>query len=151
MSAAQRKYAKQPTKAQPKLQAPWFVHLRVWIFMITLGISPFLYILATRDRIESAEWLEALVAVVLIQGALWIAQRRCASEDLSYWEGLLVAGAAMTTGIGPISLMLSFPVLLLTVAASVLFALIHDADRPRRNAPIRFGKLIIGIHKQRLY
>jgi hypothetical protein len=151
MSAAQRKCAKAPTKAQTKLQVPWFVHLRVWIFMVTLGVSPFLYLWVTRERIDPADWLDALVAVVLIQGALWIAQSRCASEDLSYWEGLLVVGAAMTTGIGPISLLLSFPVLLLTVAASFLFALIHDANKPRRHAAIRFGRLIIGIHKQRLY
>jgi hypothetical protein len=151
MSALQRKFAKEPPEAQSKLQAPWFVHLRVWIFMVTLGLSPFLYVWGARDRRDPAEWLDALIAAVLIQAALWMAQRRCASDDLSYWEGLLVAGAAMTTGIGPISLLLSFPVLLLTVVASFLFALVHDVDRPRRNAAIRFGKLIVGIHRQRLY
>jgi uncharacterized membrane protein YvlD (DUF360 family) len=96
--------------------------------------------------------VDVLLTVVLIQGALWIVQRRCSSEDLSYWDGLLVAAAAcITTGCGPVFLILAFPVLLLTVAASFLFALMHDENRLSRHASIRFSKLIIGIHKRRLY
>jgi hypothetical protein len=156
MSAAdknsrQRGRAKESTDAQSKLQAPWRVHIYVWVFMITLSVSPFMYLLGMRESIGREDWVGALVAVVLIQGALWLAQGRCSSEDLSYWDGLLVAAASTTTGIGPVSLILAFPVLLLTVAASFLFAVMHDGNRPLRHASIRFRKLIIGIHKRRLY
>lgn len=139
------------TQAQTKMQAPWHIHVYVWIFMITLGVSPVLYVLGTRESMQTGEALGALAIVLLIQNLLWIAQRRCSSEDLSYWEGLLAAAASMTTGIPPISLVLSFCVLLLTVAVSIVFALTHDGTHPMRHASIRFSKLIIAIHKRRLY
>jgi hypothetical protein len=137
--------------AQEKLQAPWYIHLYVWIFMTALGVSPVLYVLGTQDGMQSGETLRALVVVLLIQGLLWIAQRRCSSDDLSYWDGLLAASAAMTTGIAPISLLLSCCILLLTVAASFLFALTHDSKQIMGDASIRFRKLIIAIHRHRLY
>jgi hypothetical protein len=132
------------------LDAPWWIHAHVWVFMVTLGVSPLLF-LAMREPIESRDWLAVLITVVLIQGFLWIAQRRCSSEDLTYWEGLLVVAASVTVGGGPIALLLSFPLLLFTVTASLLFALLHDATSPTRHASLCFGRMIIAIHKRRLY
>ena len=137
--------------AQAKLRAPWYVHAYVWIFMTALGVSPVLYILGTRETTQLSEALGALAVVLLIQSLIWVAQWRCSSKDLSYWEGLLVAAASMTTGTAPISLMLSFCVLLFTVAASFVFALMHDSKHPMHTASIRFSKLIIAIHRRRLY
>lgn len=57
----------------------------------------------------------------------------------------------MTTGIAPVSVLLSCGVLLLTVAASFVFALTHDSRQVMGNASIRFRKLIIAIHRHRLY
>ncbi len=110
-------------RVREKLQAPWFVHVYVWTFMITLSVSPVLCVLDTQEGIPSSEAWSALAAVLLIQNLIWIAQRRCSSEDLTYWEGLLAAAASMTTGIAPLTLMLSFCVLLFTVGASLVFAL----------------------------
>lgn len=140
------------TQVREKLQAPWYVHVYVWTFMITLGVSPALYVvLGTRESVQSGDVLGALAVAQLIQTLLWIAQRRCSSEDLSYWEGLLAAAASMTTGIAPLSLLLSFCVLLFTVAASFVFALTHDGAQPTRHSSIRFSRLIIAIHRRRLY
>jgi len=138
-------------QAPERLQAPWYVHVYVWTFMIALGVSPAVYVLRAGESMQFREALCALAGVLLIQNLLWIAQRRCSSEDLSYWEGLLVAAASMTTGIAPISLLLSFCVLLFTVAASFVFALLHDGSHPLRHASFRFGKLIVAIHRRRLY
>ena len=137
-------------RAEP-LVAPWLVHLYVWIFMITLSVSPVLYLLGTRESIQSDDTLSALAGVLLIQSLLWIAQRLCSSADLSYWDGLLAAAASMRTGIPPLSLALSFCVLLFTVAASFVFVLTHDGTHPLRHAWIRYSKLIVAIHRRRLY
>jgi uncharacterized membrane protein len=94
--------------------------------------------------------VDALIAIVLIQGALWIAQRRCSRDDLSYWEGLLVVATATTTKISPFSLLLAFPVLLLTVAASFLIAVTHDGNSPLRHAQLCYGRLIVAIYRRRL-
>jgi hypothetical protein len=87
-----------PVKAPAKLQVPLRIHFYVWVFMIMLGISPLLYVLGVRGHFASRDRLDTCIAVVLIQGVLWIAQRRCSTEDLTFWEGLLVAAASVETG-----------------------------------------------------
>jgi hypothetical protein len=135
--------------AQSKLQAPWRAHICVWLFMLTSSMSPLLCLLG-RQGIGLGNSADTFIAIVLIQGALWFAQRRCSSEDLSYWEGLLIVGAATTTKISPFTLLLAFPVLLLTVAASFLFAVTHDGNSPLRHAQLCYGRLIIAIYRRRL-
>jgi predicted nucleic acid-binding protein len=63
-----------------------------------------LCLLLVHDGIERVNGLESLVIIALVQAALWMTQRRCSSEDLSYWDGLLVAAASVTTGKDLISL-----------------------------------------------
>jgi hypothetical protein len=82
---------------------------------------------------------------------LLIAQARCSSEDLTYWEGLLAAAASVTTGENLVSLVRAFPLLFAIVMLSVVFALDHDAHSPVRHAQLRFANLIIWAHKQRLW
>jgi hypothetical protein len=156
MSAAQKNSGQQGAPQREnttpeKLDVPLRVHARVWLFMVFLSVSPVLYILGTREDLGLGDWLGVGIAVVMIQALFCIAQRRCASENLTYWEGLLIAAAAMETGSYLVSMTLSFFLLLYTVAASFVFALLHDAKNARRYAPICFGRLIIAIHKRRLY
>lgn len=152
MSTANDNPNRQSGPAQPreKLRVAWYVHVYVWAFMITLGLSPVLYLVVAADRGQSVDLARVLAAVLLIQQLLWIAQRRCFRDDLWYWEGLLIAASSMRTGFAPLSLLLSFCVLLFTVAASFVFALTHQELPPMRRAPIRFATLIVAIHRKRL-
>jgi hypothetical protein len=137
-------------KATPaKLDVPWRIHAYVWVFMVTFGVTPLFYVLSTREMMESVDWLAACIAVALLQGLFWIAQRRCSSADLTYWEGLLVAAAAVDTGSHLISVTLSFLLLLFIVAASFIFALFHDANSPTRHASLCFGRLVVAIYRSR--
>ena len=138
-------------RAPGGLEAPACVHVYVWVFMVTFSVSPMLCLLLVHDGIERGNGLESLVIIGLIQAALWMTQRRCSSEDLSYWDGLLVAAASVTTGENLISLCRAFCLLFSVVIASVLFAVDHDEGCARRHAGLRFGKLIIRLHKQRLW
>jgi hypothetical protein len=137
-------------RASGGLAAPACVQVYVWIFMVTLSVSPMLCHLLVHDGIDRVNGLESLVIIGLIQTALWITQRRCSSEDLSYWDGLLVAAASVTTGGSLISLFRAFCLLFAVVIVSVLFAVDHDERRAGRHAGLRFGKLIVWLHKQRL-
>ena len=133
-----------------RLEAPTCVHVYVWVFMVTFSVSPTLCLLLVHHGIERGNGLESLVIIGLIQAALWTTQRRCSSEDLSYWDGLLVAAASVTTGGSLISLFRAFCLLFAVVIVSVLFAVDHDETRVGRHAGLRFGKLIVWLHKQRL-
>jgi hypothetical protein len=118
--------------------------------MIIFSVSPTLFLLATRDDVGRGDASESLVLVALIQAILYFAQRRCSSEDLTFWEGLLVAAASVTTRSSLLSLLRALPLLLAIVLLSVWFALDHDGNSSARHAGLRFGMLIIGVHKRRL-
>lgn len=133
-----------------RLEAPACVHLYLWVFMITLSLSPVPYLLAGRDGFQRGDAWVALLLIGLIQAMLYLAQRRCSSEDLFYWDGLLAATASVTTGVNVVSLLRTFFLLLAIVILSVVFALDHDASSAVRHAQLRYGKLIIWAHKQRL-
>jgi hypothetical protein len=138
-------------RATAKLEVPACVHLYVWVFMVTLSVSPMLCLLLVRDGIERANGLQSLVVIGLIQIALWMTQRRCSSEDLSYWEGLLIVATSVTTGENLMSLFRACWLLLAVVIASGLFALEHDPTHATRHAQLRFGRLIVFLHKQGLW
>jgi hypothetical protein len=141
----------QTNSTSGRLDAPLRTHFYVWLFMVVLGVSPLLYSLVTREIPGSRDWLDICIAVVLIQWLFWIAHRRCSTEHLTYWEGLLIAAASAETGSYLISLPLSFVVLLYTSVASFVFALLHNPRSAARHAPLRFGKMIVAIHRRRLY
>ncbi len=130
---------------------PTCVHVYVWVFMVTFSVSPVLRLLFTHHVIDRSNGLESLVTIGLIQAALWMAQRRCSSEDLSYWDGLLVAATSVTTGENLISLFRACWLLFVVVIMSLLFTMDHDGRFATRHAPLRFGRLIIWLHKQRLW
>jgi hypothetical protein len=78
------------SKESEPLRVPVCVHVYVWFFMVTLSLSPMLYVLLVRGDIPRGDASDMTVMIAAgIQVALWLAQRRCSSTDLSYWEGLL--------------------------------------------------------------
>jgi hypothetical protein len=132
-------------------QVPICVHVYVWVFMVTFSVSPVLRLLFAHHGIERGNGLESLVTVGLIQAALWMVQRRCSSEDLSYWDGLLVAASSVTTGQNLTSLFRACWLLFAVVVVSLLFTMDHDGRFAKRHAAIRFARLIIWLHKQGLW
>ncbi len=142
----------QPSKGSEPLRVPVYVQVYVWFFMVSLSLSPTLYVLLTQGHLPREDACDvALMMTAMIQAALWLARQCCSTADLSYWEGLLVAATSVTTGRDPISLFRAFWLLLATVLMSLLFVMDHDATRVERHAALRFGKLIIWLHKQRLW
>ena len=138
-------------RAAARLEVPTCVHLYVWVFMIMLSVSPMLYVLLAHHALGRANGLESLVTTGLIQLVLWVTQRRCSRQDLSYWEGLLVVAASVTTGEDLRSLFRSCCLLFAVVIISALFALDHDPRHVARHAQLRFGSLIVWLHRQRLW
>jgi hypothetical protein len=119
--------------------------------MVVFSASPALGLVLTRRGIQSADTLETALAIIgLIQTALWVTQRCCSTPDLSYWDGLLVAAASVTTGRNLASLLRSLFLLFAVAIVSLVFAVDHDQRRADRHAGLRFANLIICLHKQRL-
>jgi hypothetical protein len=143
-----------PESAKPataRLEAPTCVHLYVWVFMVALNVSPMIYVLSVHHDLDRAHGLESLVIIGLIQIVLWMTQRRCSREDLSYWEGLLVVAGSVTTGENVMSVFRACCLLFAVVIISALFALDHDPRYAARDAQLRFGSLIVWLHKHGLW
>jgi hypothetical protein len=119
--------------------------------MVIFSVSPMLSVLLAHNGVERGNGLESVMTIALIQVALWLTQRRCSGEDLSYWDGLLVTAASVTTGENLISLLRAFCLLLVVVIASSLYAVEHDERFVERHAEIRYAMLIISLHKRRLW
>lgn len=129
------------------MPAPFCVHVYVWAFMVALSVLPILG--HASGSIARGSGPGPFMTAGLIQLSFWIVQRRCSTEELSYWDGLLVAACSVTTR----ELLASFFrvafLLLGVVVFSVLFALCHDTTNAQRHAGIRYGRLIIWLHRQR--
>jgi len=147
-SDSRRENSKQASRA---LEVPACIHLYVWVFMVTFSVGPVLCLLLVNGRVERVNGLESVAIIALIQAAFWVTQRRCGSEDLSYWDGLLVTATSVTTGENFASLVRACWLLLAVVIMSFLFAAGHDERRAVSHAGLRFGRLIICLHKQRLW
>jgi hypothetical protein len=129
---------------------PGYIHVNVWVFMLSFSVGPALCVVLMLGSTQLADQLkESLATVGLFQAGLWMAQRRCSSEDLSYWDGLLVAATSVTTGRNLSSLLRTYVLLFAVVLMSVVFAVDHDRTCPGSHAGLRFGKLVICLYKQR--
>lgn len=145
-SDSKQEDSKRPSKS---VEVPACVHFYVWVFMVTISVSPILCLLSARDGVERSAGLQSVVLIALVQAGLWVTQRRCSSEDLSYWDGLLIAAATVTTHESVMSLLRAFYLLLSVVLVSVMFAINHDGTCAERHAELRFGRLIVSLYRQR--
>lgn len=145
-SDSRQEHSKRPSRG---VDVPVCVHLYVWLFMVAFGVSPMVWLLWAHDHTERGAGLESVAIIALIQAGLWLTQRRCSSEDLSYWDGLLIAAATVTTPESLISLFRVFYLLFAVVIVSVMFAVAHDGTCAERHAELRFGRLIIALYRQR--
>jgi hypothetical protein len=129
-----------------------FVHLYAWGFVLMASLWPLVppLVLARHSVVPSRAWIMAVGFVVFIQAAFWYVQRRCSSEKLSYWDGLLVVTASMMTGWMYSSLIVALPVLAFTFVASFLFAVYADVRRVPGEAAERFRKLVGRLYQNRM-
>ena len=130
------------------MPAPFCVHVYVWAFMVTLGIAPILG--PSLESIAHGAILTPLLKIALMQYCLLSVQRLCSTEELSYWDGLLAAACSVTTRGFVTSFVRVVWLLLGVLILSVLYAACHDRRSTQRHAGLRYGRLIVWLHQQRL-
>ena len=64
----------------------------------------------------------AVGAAAIFNLAMWLSCRRCSSEHLTGWNGLLLITAHMAIGVGAFSLFLAVPVAILSIFATFIIA-----------------------------
>ena len=130
------------------MPVPLRVHVYVWVFMVTLGVAPVLGSFA--ESVARGESLAPFMTAALFQFWFLSVQRLCSTDALSYWDGLLAAAFSVTTRGHLASFIRAAWLLMGVVILSVLYAACHDGRRANRHAGLRYGQLIIWLHRQRL-
>ena len=129
-----------------------FVHLYAWVFVLMASLWPLIppLVVARHSAVPTSTWAVAVGLVAFMQATFWYVQRRCSSDKLSYWDGLLVVTASMMTGWMYSSLIVALPVLAFTFVASFLFAVYADVRQVPGEAAERFHKLVVRLYQNRM-
>jgi hypothetical protein len=138
--------------ASTRLRVPLFAHIYTWLFLLVLSVWPLAVpaLLSRHSAVPSSTWATALAAIALIQIAFWYAQLRCSNQSLSYWNGLLVVAASMSTGWAQMSLIIVLPSLLVVFVASIVLTLYSEIRGAPQEAPLRFQRLLRWFYGNRM-
>lgn len=138
--------------SRKKVNVSGFAHFYTWLFALALILWPLLApaLRARRADVPLTSWFTATGFAVVTLILFWYAHRRCSSEKLSYWDGLLVVSASMMTGWIYATVVVIFPALLYTFLASVYFALLAEARRAPNEAQERFHRLVYRMYQNRM-
>lgn len=134
------------------VRVPVFAHVYTWAFMIALVGWPFLGQAVPAHRPEAllqslrVELAVAAFTVALLGYARW----RCSSENLRYWDGLLVVSASMMTEWIYNTLVLLLPALTYSFLASIYFAVLSDIRRQPLKARERFHRFVYRMYQNRM-
>ena len=141
-----------PKTLKKPLRFSLFTQVCVGFFFIALSVSPVaIFLLLRRGQpIADVDWILPIVGVGVIQALFWYADKRCSSENLSYWNGLLFVAAFMSTGWIYMSMLLIFPALLVAFLASVGLALYYDLTFTPGKAAFKFHRLVHTFHQHRM-
>jgi len=128
------------------------IHAYVWVFLIALGMTPVILVLLKRRSFptEPSDWILAIIEMIGIQILFWYVQRRCSSENLSYWDGLLYVAAFNETGWPYLSMVFVFPSLLLIFIASMSLSIYYEFVPPSAKAAFQFHRMISFFYRNRM-
>jgi hypothetical protein len=93
-------------------------------------------------EVPLAYFCVSLAWPVLAAALFWYVSRRCSSERLLFWDGLLYVNVSVSIGWVGISLFLGFFGVLIALIASALIAVYDEIRRNPENTKVRFLHLI---------
>lgn len=117
----------------------------MWFSVMLLRASPLLaaMVLSRYMDIPYGIWIAAFGLALLLQTMFFFVERRCSSPGLSYYRGLLVVAASVSTGWGYFDPFL--------VCAAVTAAqLLSCGFAVSKNAPERYLGLVRWFHRSRV-
>jgi hypothetical protein len=123
-----------------------FTRINVALGVLAFSLAPLIFV-AGKIRAGSMgieQWGVVIAAVIALQLLLLVAQKRCSSEALPFWRGLLAVGASMRTRWLYTDIFIALLAIPFTLFAACLFL-------ASRNPANRFHRLVYRFYEHRMY
>jgi hypothetical protein len=123
----------------------------VVLFLVFLFGFPFFLVAYTHKHeiVPDEMWCGATaISTVLFVGFVF-SWRRCSSEHLSFWYGLVVVANSKTGGTTGISALFALPALLQVYVLCIWESLVEKVRGPSGYAAARFHQVVLKAHENR--
>lgn len=131
------------------------LHVHVYLYVAVLALNIAALLVGAKLFYAESSALGSLaemgLLVVLTNFALWAARRRCSTEGLTGWQGLLLITAYMSIGVGSYSLIVAVPAAIIAMLATIVISVISTLRSDRDFAPHQFRRLIQFYYGHRMY
>jgi hypothetical protein len=133
----------------PAISAKPSVFTRIYfsIGIIIFSLMPLIFAVSFQGDDDSravADLELSVLAIVVLQGILWFAQRRCGTPERPYWRSLLVVASCFTTGWTYLSVVIVPAALIVAMSISCVLAF-------SSNAPQRMSRLVYWFYDHRMH
>ena len=127
------------------MQVSLFTRINVALGVVAFSLIPVAPLLGRlrANHMTTTYWIGLVLGIALLQALLLLAQKRCTSEDMPFWRGLLIVGVAMSTGWFYLDIVIVLLAIPLALAAAVVFLL-------SRNPAVRYHRLIYRFYQHRM-
>src|ERR1044071_3139201 len=127
------------------LHVSLFTRINVALGVLAFSLTPLLFVAGSirTKEMSPEQWALVIGAVIFLQVLLLIAQKRCSSDAIPFWRGILLVGAAMRTGWIYTDMLLA----LLAVPFALLASLLLLASS---NPAHRFHQLVYRFYEHRM-
>ena len=122
-----------------------FTRINVALGVLIFSLTPLLYFAGSirAGAMEPEQWIVAIGALICLQVLLLAAQKRCSSDAMPFWRGILLVGAAMRTGWIYTDMVLAVLAVPFALLACVLFL-------ASSNPSHRFHRLVYRFYEHRM-
>lgn len=140
-----------PDNSRPKL--PFQFKLYVWIYLLFIAVLPIMIVIGKAEKypwLLSYFWYAAVwpLAASIIY---WYTSRRCSSQQLRFFEGLVYITIAMNIGWVAMSIFTGFFGVLTALFIAPFAALYGDYRLEQEFAGRFFHKMVLKFYKRGLY
>jgi hypothetical protein len=122
-----------------------FTRFWVGLTVVLVRMAPLVVaaVIGTQRPLTGTAWGIAFATTLLLQPLFYWVERRCASDGMSHWRGMVLVGAAMNTGWTYLDIVFVTAGVVLAYLLSCIVALM-----PRSSA--RFLGLLRGFQRNRM-
>jgi len=123
-----------------------FTRINVALGVLAFSLAPLIFVTGKirAGAMGAEQWVVVIAAVIALQLLLLVAQKKCSSEAMPFWRGLLAVGASMRTRWIYTDIVIALLAIPFTLSAACLFLVSNDPAN-------RFHRLVYRFYEHRMH